>query len=196
MVVLQEGNRWWSLSRLSVSTRLIGKVKEACPVPPTQALSAKTAHLRAPWIINQLFHQLFIAAACTSSTQVLLNTGWKNAASAWLKGRSWELGIFSFLLGRRLCLLLSCLLRGNSTKAWLGRQTSPLCTKQTLQGFTLPVLFTSQILFGVFGLFGWPGRLLAAGSDSLSERVGFQAVPVWCGLVVVWVWIDCSFFCV
>ncbi len=160
----------------------------------TQALSAKIAHLRAPWITNQLFHQLFSAVACAPSTPTLLNTGWKSAASAWFKGRSWELGIFSFLLGRSLCLLLGRLLRGNGTKAWLRRQTSPLCTKQTLHGFTLPILFTSQTLFGVFGLFGWPGRLVAAGGDSLGGRTGFQAVWVWCGLVFVWVCIDCSFF--
>lgn len=84
------------------------------------------------------------------------------------------MGILSFLLGRSLCLLLGRLLRGNGTKAWLRRQTSPLCTKQTLRGFTLPILFTSQTLFGVFGLFGCPGRLVAAGGDSLGGRIGFQ----------------------
>lgn len=85
---------------------------------------------------------------------------------------SWE--FFSFLLGS-LCLLLGGLLRGNGTKAWLRSQTSRLCTKQTLHGFTLPILFTSQTLFGVFGLFGWLGRLVAAGGGSLGGRIAFQA---------------------
>lgn len=86
------------------------------------------------------------------------------------------MGIFFFLLGRSLCLLLGRLLRGNSTKAQLRRQTSLLCTKQTLHRLTLSILFTSQTLFGVSGLLGWPGRLVAAGADSLGGRTGFQAV--------------------
>lgn len=83
------------------------------------------------------------------------------------------MGIFFFLLGRSLCLLFGRLLRGNGTKAQLRRQTSLLCTKQTLRGLTLPILFTSQTLFGVFGLLSWPGRLVAAGGDSLGGRIGF-----------------------
>ena len=129
--MVREGSRWWRPSGRWLSTRLTGKVKEAS----TRALAAKAVHSRAPWITEQLSPQPFIAPF----TPVLWDTGWQKAPSAWVKGRSRALGVFSFLLGRSLCLLLGCLLRGNNSKAWLRGQTSPLCTKQTLHGFTLPI---------------------------------------------------------
>lgn len=90
-----------------------------------------------------------------------------------------ELGISSFLLGRSLCLLLGRLLWGNGTKPWLRRQTSPLCTKQTLHGFTSsnPVYNHKHFLVRLDCL-AVPGRFVAAGGDSLGGRTGFQAVSV------------------
>lgn len=91
--------------------------------------------------------------ACAPSTLVLLNTGServqqvhgsKGGVESWAFSRSSLVGVFCLLLGR--------LLRGYSTKAWLGRQTSRLCTKQTLLVCSSnPVYITNT--FGVFGVF-------------------------------------------
>lgn len=90
--------------------------------------------------------------ACAPSTLVLLNTGServqqvhgsKGGAESWAFSLSSLVGAFCLLLGR--------LLRGYSTKAWLGRQTSQLCTKQTLLVCSSnPVYITNT--FGVFGV--------------------------------------------
>lgn len=111
-----------------------------------------------------------------------------------------ELGISSFLLGRSLCLLLGRLLWGNGTKPWLRRQTSPLCTKQTLHGFTSynPVYITNT-LWCVWtawlcreGL--WP-RVVTAWVGALASRPS-QSDVVFLGGFFAWVSIDCSLFCV
>lgn len=141
--------------------------------------------------------------ACAPSTLVLLNTGServqqvhgsKGGVESWAFSLSSLVGVFCLLLGR--------LLRGYSTKAWLGRQTSRLCTKQTLLVCSSnPVYITLLVCLGSFSFssFSFFGCAemwkVPAGGDSLGGPIAFQAWGwAWCGLVVAGVFIYCSFF--
>lgn len=89
--------------------------------------------------------------ACAPSTLVLLNTGServqqvhgsKGGVESWAFSLSSLVGVFCLLLGR--------LLRGYSTKAWLGRQTSRLCTKQTLLVCSSNPVYITNTFWGLF----------------------------------------------
>lgn len=87
---------------------------------------------------------------------------------------SWEFSLSSWVEAFVYCSVACC----GETALKLGPGDNHLryALNKLSTGFLFPILFTSQTLFGVFGLFGLPGRLAAAGGDSLGGRFGFQAV--------------------
>lgn len=102
-------------------------------------------------------------------------------------------GIFFLLLGRGFHLLLGGPLLGNGIKAWLGRQISLLCTKQTVWVYSFSPFYITNPFLCLW--FVWPASNVTwAGADSLGGHSDFQA-RVWCCLMVIRIYIDWSFFC-
>lgn len=86
---------------------------------------------------------------------------------------SWEFSLSSWVEAFVYCSVACC----GETALELGSTGKHLYVRDKFsKGFMLPVLFTSQTLFGLFGQFGRTGLSVATGRDSLGGHITFQAV--------------------
>ncbi len=87
---------------------------------------------------------------------------------------SWEFSLSSWVGAFVYCSVACC----GETALKLGSGDKHL--RYALNKLSTGLLFQSCLhhkhFFDVFGLFGWPESLVAAGGGSLGGRVGFQAV--------------------
>lgn len=108
----------------------IWKVTGARPLPSPSSSLPKAAHLGSRRVTNRLFSLDFQCSAVHSLHSSGLECGPNECRECLVQKEELRVGFPFFLWGRSFCWLPGSLLRGNSPKAWLGRQISQLCTKQ------------------------------------------------------------------